>query len=213
MSNADLEEFLETAAIVDRQELDMRWEQLTLRDGDLELVAYFTPAERNNVRPDVAAYRLDRLLDLQMVPVAVARDVDGVLGSLQYAPPQAITEAERAAGAPSGGAWCPLGEQIDSMYVFDSLIYNRGRTVDRIRYRLDNMQLLLLGHDASFSTASGIPPHLDSIELQITKDWDAALRSLDEEKLTETLGDVLDRRRIRAVLSRRDDILERVAEQ
>jgi hypothetical protein len=213
MSSADLERFLETAGIVSKQDSDTRWQQVTLRESDVELNAYFTPAERANVRPDVAAYRLDRMLDLQMVPVTVAREIDGVPGSLQYAPPQVITETDRVARSLGGGAWCPLGEQFDSMYVFDSLIYNRGRTPDRIRYRLDNMQLLLVGHDVSFSTDGGRPAHLASVALQITADWADALRGLDTASLTETLGDVLDKRRIRALLTRRDAILESAAAQ
>jgi hypothetical protein len=94
------------------------------------------------------------------------------------------------------------------MYVFDSLIYNRGRTPDRIRYRLDNMQLLLVGHDVSFSTDGGRPAHLASVALQITADWEDALRGLNTASLTQTLGDVLDKRRIRALIARRDAILE-----
>jgi len=213
MSETDLERFLTTAQIVSRTDIDGRWQQLTLRRDDIELFAYFTPAERASVRPDVAAYRLDRLLGLHMVPVAVARDIDGMQGSVQYAPPQLVTETERAARSPGGGACCPLGEQFASMYVFDSLIHNRGRTPDRIRYRQDNMQLVLVGHDVTFSTDGGRPAHLASVDLQVTPDWAAALRALDESRLGELLGDVLDRRRIRALITRRDGLLEAAAAQ
>jgi hypothetical protein len=42
----------------------------------------------------------------------------------------------------------------------------------------------------------------------LTPAWRAALEALDEPTLTSALGDVLDRRRIRALLQRRDHLLE-----
>jgi hypothetical protein len=38
--------------------------------------------------------------------------------------------------------------------------------------------------------------------------WNEALASLDEDRLTDELGDVMDGRRIRALLRRRDELLE-----
>ena len=94
------------------------------------------------------------------------------------------------------------------MYAFDSLIFNEGRTPDRIRYSVENFQLILVGHDRSLGTDRGRPAHLAEIPLDLGPSWRRALSGLNEELLTEQLGDVLDRRRIRAVLQRRDALLE-----
>jgi len=181
---------------------------VTLRSGDIEIEAVFVRAARRGFIPEVAAYRLDRLLGLEMVPATVAREVNGRLGSLQFAPARVITETERQEQGAGGGAWCPLRDQFQAMYVFDSLIYNEARSPERIRYSVDNFQLILVGHDDALSTGRGRPPILRDVQLDITASWTEALASLDEDRLIETLGDVMDERRIRALLRRRDELLE-----
>jgi hypothetical protein len=203
-----LETFLLNAEVIAQTAIDKQTRQIGLRDGDLELEAVFVPAKRSSFLPDVAAYRLDRLLGLAMVPVTVARELDGELGSLQFAPSQVITEPERSAKGVGGSAWCPLSDQFPAMYIFDSLIFNEGRTPDRIRYSLDSFQLILVGHDKTLSTKRGRPAHLKQTSLDLDPAWRQALNALNENLLSEALGDVLDRRRIRALLQRRDALLE-----
>ena len=94
------------------------------------------------------------------------------------------------------------------MYVFDSLIFNEGRTPDRIRYGQESFQLILVGHDRALGTSRGRPAHLEQVSLELGPAWHQALGALNEDVLTERLGDVLDRRRIRALLQRRDALLE-----
>jgi len=206
-----LESLLAKAQVVSHTQADERRSFITLEADDIEIEAVFVAAARASFRPDVAAYRLDRLLGLDMVPVTVARDVDGDAGSLQFSPPGILTETERRAQGVGGSAWCPLRDQYQAMYVFDSLIFNEGRSPDRIRYDADNLQLVLVGHDQVLSTKRGRPPYLEQATLDVDAAWQEALMSLTEELLTEALGDVLDRRRIRALLQRRDELLEAAA--
>jgi hypothetical protein len=207
MTQEQLAGFLETAEILSDSELDGRWRAVKLKAGDLELDALFTPAPSRNRNPDLAAYRLDLTLGLDMVPVTVARTIDGSDGALQYAPPGVITEEDRQQNRGGGSAWCPLTDQFDAMYVFDSLIGNTGRTLDRVRYSADNYQLLLVGHDISFPTSGEKPEHLRSLDLTLSPAWIERLLSLSESYLEENFGDILDRRQRRALLERRDVIL------
>jgi hypothetical protein len=210
LTAAELETLLLDAEIVSEASGATRTDQVfvTLRSGDIEIEAVFVRAARGGFVPEVAAYRLDKLLDLEMVPVTVAREVNGRLGSLQFAPARVITETERQAQGGGGGAWCPLRDQFQAMYVFDSLIYNEGRTPERIRYSVDNFQLILVGHDDALSTGRGRPPVLRDVQLDINASWNEVLASLDEDRLTDAFGDVMDARRIRALLRRRDELLE-----
>jgi len=207
MSQTDLASFLESAEVVSNSPADSRWQSVKLRSGDLELDGLFTPHPSKNRKPDIAAYRLDLMLGLDMVPVTVERTIGGTAGSLQFAPPGVVTEENRQQTHGGGSAWCPLADQFEAMYVFDSLIGNTGRTLDRIRYSTDNYQLLLVGNDVSFPTTGEKPEHLRSLTLTLTPAWIERLRALTESGVAENFGDVLDRRQQRALLERRDVIL------
>jgi Calcineurin-like phosphoesterase len=207
MTTEDLEAVLARAEIRGGSAIDARGGIVTLADGELELEAWFAPVPSDDNRPAVAAYRLDRLLGLDMVPLTVSREVEGMAGTLQYWPPSAINELERRSEQLGDSAWCPLGDQLNDMYLFDALIFNEARTADRIRYSTDNFQLLLFGHERTFSTGRGRPAYLAEASIRLTQAWRTALSALDEASLTATLGDVLDRRQIRALLERRDQLL------
>jgi hypothetical protein len=208
LSAEALETVLAIAEVVSNQTFDATGSLVALVDGAVELQGLFTRAERDTVNAAVAAYGLDRLLGLDMVPVTVAREIDGVTGALQFWPEAAISETERSARQLGGSAWCPLGDQLADMYLFDALAFNQGRTVERIRYSTEDFQLLLVGHDVTFAAEEERPAHLAELPVVLTPAWRAALESLDQRTLTAALGDVLDRRRIRALLARRDHLLE-----
>ena len=93
--------------------------------------------------PEVAAYRLDRLLELEFVPVAVRRRSTGA--SARCSSTSVICRTKRNARAtrnPSN-AWCPLRDQLNAMYVFDVLAFNEGRQAASMRYLPEGGQLVL----------------------------------------------------------------------
>jgi hypothetical protein len=178
------------------------------REG-IEISGRFVPGKKNFV-PEVAAYRLDRLLDLRMVPVTVIREHKRKNGSLQFIPDGAMTETQRSSLGGGGSAWCPLTEQFEAMYVFDTLIYNEGRGFDAMLYGRDNWnswQLILTSHGKAFSTRDGAPPHLRALSLQPGNTWQQRLATLDQASLEKVFKGVLDSRRIKALLKRRDQML------
>jgi hypothetical protein len=97
------------------------------------------------------------------------------------------------------------------MYVFDTLIFNEGRTLEQIAYSTESFNLLLLGHERSFGTQRGRPAHLREATLDLTPAWQEALQALDEDRLSEALGDSLSRRQIRALVRRIEGVLEDAA--
>jgi hypothetical protein len=74
-------------------------------------------------------------------------------------------------------------------------------------YSPDHWQLMLINHEISFSTNKDRPAYLNNIELNIGQQWRSALLKLDDEKLRSNLGNVLGKRRLTALIKRRDDLI------
>lgn len=204
---AEIESILEEGEVVSRAD-DSGRDIITVSDEANTLEAVFTKRAAKNFYPEVAAYRLDKLLNLEMVPVTVRRELDGVDGSLQFNPKNWINEFTRQEAGRGGSAWCPLTEQWNAMFVFDVLTHNEGRNGKSILYDLDFWQLMLVGHDDAFSTRKGVPANLKSVPYEVSQGWKNALSALTEEKLQHKLGDVLDRKRVRALLARGEALVE-----
>ncbi len=215
LSAERMEELLRTGEIVSIQKNRQKLTQpkpavlVTVTDGENTVDAVFSKRRNKGVYPSVAAYRLDRLLNLEMVPVTVIREVNGAAGSLQFLPAGLVPEADRAARGDGGGARCSLRDQWPAMAVFDTLIYNEGRSSHRILYDPKTWRLILSEHFRSFAASRGRPPHLKYEELIVHAGWQKALKSLSNERLSEELGDVLDKRRLKALFGRRDELLKR----
>jgi hypothetical protein len=208
MSAGEIEKFLSVGNVVARVDDELGRDLVTLSDGQRQLTAVFARRSGRNFYPEVAAYRLDRLLKLDMVPVTVLRELDGVEGSLQFNPDDWIDEAGRQQESRGGSAWCPLPEQWNAMSVFDALTYNEGRTARNILYNLDWWQLMLVGHDRAFSTRKGLPASLKTARFDVGNRWKEVISALDEAALQNELGDVLDQKRIAALLARGAELVE-----
>jgi hypothetical protein len=204
----ELAHILSNSKITGYSPVGAPWKMVQIESGDGIVFAYFneiTPEDENV--PELAAYRLDRLLGLGMVPVTVRREVDGRWGTLQFVPAATMTERERVATGAGWGAGCSVQRQMAAMYVFDSLVLNNERTLSSMSYSPDDWLLMLVDHDKSFSTGTGRPAYLDGVELAIGDQWREAMLALDDEVLRTELGDVLDEERLAALGKRRDALV------
>ena len=206
---ADLERLLAHGEIVSQRtdELGRTFVEVAAESGTV--AAMFTENPRaKGFSPELAAYRLDRAIGLDMVPVTVARELHGKQGTLQFRAKGASDEASRMLVNRGGSAWCALPQQWAAMYVFDALVYNPGRSPEQMLYSPDNWQLMLVGHDKVFSSKRGRPKYLQNTQLQVGESWRRALAALDDNLLAEQFSDVLDQRRIKALGRRRDELLK-----
>ena len=117
-------------------------------------------------------------------------------------PPQA-----KPAKMPSGG-WCELPPQFQLSYAFDALIDNRGRTFDRYMYDADTAMMFLTGHAAAFGTGTAVPKALDAALAKTGPEMQLRLRRLDAANVKAAIGEYVDEREIKALLARRDRILQ-----
>lgn len=207
MSPEKLQRLLEEGELLSKQQDALDRTIVKVSDGRNTVSAIFTKRRARNFYPDVAAYRLDRLLELDMVPVTVVRDVNGVDGSLQFLAEKLSDEMQRSASGQGGGASCALPEQWGAMYVFDVLIYNEGRSQQRMLYDRADWRLMLSEHDRAFANKNGRPKHLKGVSLEVSDGWMQALGRLTDETLAQNIGDVLDKRRLKALGARRDELL------
>jgi len=204
---ADIEHLLASGNIVSTRKDDSGRQLVTVSNGLRGVEAVFAKQSARGFYPEVAAYRLDRLLELDMVPVTALRMIDGEAGSLQFLPYGSIDEQQRAAKGRGSSANCPMADQWDAMFVFDALIYNEGRYAKTIRYSPDNWQLLLVGHNKAFVSRKGRPKFLQGKELNLTNAWKDALTALTDDALADQFSDVLDKKRLRSLGTRRNELL------
>jgi hypothetical protein len=213
--------------------------QVTLEQKTVNAVFEVAPDEV--VEREVAAYELDRLLGLGLVPATVARSHDGKDGVLQGRPAGYVSEKDRqnarngareglvcqtisdvpqavparrpvpadgrATRMPSGG-WCNVSAQVQVAYAFDALMGNRGRTLDRFLFDTDTSNLFLSGHALAFPHLSQLSEERQQLLAKTGPEMQSRLAALDKATLEGALGRYLNADQIRAILARRDKIIE-----
>jgi hypothetical protein len=184
---------------------------VTVEKEGRQVPAVFIATSDEVVRKEIAAYKVDRLLELGLVPATVPREVQGQRGALQARPAKVVSQAQVDAQKLRGGGWCALPPQFELMYAFDGLVGNEGRTADRILYDASEWMLLLTGHDKGLHTGKALPPHLQARPPQPGPEMRRRLQALEAAKLEAALGDLVPERAIKAMLDRRDQMLKPAA--
>jgi hypothetical protein len=146
-------------------------------------------------KSEIAAYELDKLLGMDMVPPTVEKRVDGEPGAaiLWVKPVRGWKEVENL---PKPEKW---NRQAVRMKMFDNLICNIDRNAGNLIVDPD-WNLYLIDHSRAFITDKKLPFTMVRIDQEL---WERML-ALDEPGLTTALGSWLDRGSIRAMLRRRD---------
>lgn len=219
-----LEQWLAQAEILNIEDLDTgitEPRRVLLRKDGVELRAVFkylstdfgisdrTRAlnEADRFEYELAAYRLDRLLGLDLVPVTVPRTINGRRGVLQFWIDGSINLRQMLAQQSQPTGWCAAEPQYNLMNVFDVLIHNTDRTQENALFTRDWM-LALIDHTRAFALHQKNPVLLYRAELRVPPALAARLERLDRETLETALGAYLRQRQIAALLKRRDLLLD-----
>jgi len=225
------EEFLEKAEVVGKKQLTgseavtSPW-VLTLKLGDVTHRGLWKNAQGRmggfweGWNYEIAAYRLDKLFGLGMVPPTVERRLDGTRGSCQYWVDDCISikdkEAKRLKTPPIKVFGWNRATYLQRF--FDNLIANEDRHKNQILITPD-WRMILIDHSRSFRTSgrftksllySAKSPEGPMLMSELPRAVVEKLKALDFAAVRAAVGEYLSDEEIRAVLVRRGLILEEI---
>ncbi len=185
--------------------------RVTLKHDGTVFYAIYKPLKRGRQRgywesyqAEVAAYALDKMLRLDMVPPTVVRRVNGNLGSLQLWVEGCDTYKRLQPKVPQTPqfSW-----QISRMKMFDNLIYNEDRNAGN--FLLDEAwNVILIDHSRAFLDRKKLMKEETKLPSQYDRKLVEQLKSLSLDQLELELEDLLVGGQIKSILVRRDQILE-----
>lgn len=164
--------------------------------------------ESDRYQYDVAAYRVDRMIDLQMVPVTMLREVEGEEGAVSAWIPNAINERDRLEKEIPFEGYCQKDEQYRLRFLFDVLIFNEDRNLTNILWNREDFMLLFIDHSLAFRSSDRRPKQYRKVDLRLSDLFRKKLASLSEAELQAALRPYLHPRQIEAILERRDRIFK-----
>jgi hypothetical protein len=202
----EVEEYLKTAECVGME--DLAWspgaKRCVLRPGGpvarmiwkplmLDVYRGFRESQKNNI----AAYELDKLLKLDMIPPVVERDLQGYKGAATFWV-EKVTDMRD--GASPGELEQPRWErQVARMRMFDNLIGNKDRNQANI-LRDAAWNMILLDHSRAFGSGVELLHSLDPVDQEF---W-ARIEKMTRQQLETSLHRWLEDKEIAAILERRE---------
>jgi hypothetical protein len=225
------EEFLATAAIVGQEQLSgpdavtNPW-KLTLQKDGIKRQALWKNAQGmmngflEGWTYEVAAYRLDKFLGLNMVPPTVERRFKGDRGSCQLwiedvTSLRELEKEKERVPADGIGAW---DRAIYLERAFDNLIANQDRNQGEFLITRD-WRVILIDHSRAFRTSKRFTTSLIFSEKspggpQLMKELPRAfvekLKALDHGMIRAAVGEYLTDKEIQAMLTRKPLILQEI---
>ncbi len=163
---------------------------------------------RDSYKYEIAAYELDKLLGLGLVPPTVERTIDGKTGSLQLWVEGAFTEHQRRKQKlfpKDGWRW---GAQMYKVNLLNQLIYDTDTKNARNILFDPDFRVYAIDNSRSFRLYKQLPA---AEELRrFSRSAIDKLRELDRERAESRLGRWLQDSEMSALLKRCDLVLERV---
>jgi hypothetical protein len=233
------ENFLLTAEILKSEPIGegvtIPW-KIYLKKGDIEKkAAWKGTTEPQNWKFEIAAYRLDKLLSLAMLPPAVEREFQGRKGALILWADSKINLLklmDKNAEAKKAGKPEEPSKEFEEIVnrgkyitrIWDCLIANEDRTQENILYTED-WRTILIDHSFAFRSEGEFAERLvfgrngikkyesgDPILIKMAPRWLVAkIQALDFESIRQAVGPYLTRSEINAVLSRKKILLDEIA--
>jgi hypothetical protein len=156
-------------------------------------------------RYNVAAYRLDRLLELGMIPPSVERSYNGKPGSFTWWVDDVLMDEgarlKKKIEAPDAKRW---NEQMWHVRLFDQLIYNVDRNLGNLVIDKD-WTIWMIDHTRAFRLFGSpkTPGNISLVDRRVIE----RLKALDRPTLDEAIKHYLTQPEMKALLERRDALV------
>ena len=226
-SDAEIEEFLLKADVVKTKGTSKGVTgslQATLNDGKMTHDAHIQFIDESkrefqtgkgtefNFRDswtfNVAGYKLDRLIGMNMVPVSVSRRYQSKPSAFTWwVDDVAMDEGDRLKNKIAPPEPISWNHQMQMVRLFDQLIYNMDRNVGNLVIT-KSWRVWAIDHTRAFRTHETLksPESVSRCDRQVFE----KLKALDKDSLKREMGSVLDEWQIRSLLARRDLIVKRI---
>jgi hypothetical protein len=202
----EIEEYLRTAECVrvERFGPDKPGARCTLRPGGpvVRMVWRSLPPGvyrgfRESYKAEIAAYEVDKLLQLDMVPPSVERQLEGSTGAAQlWVENVSSFKADASPGESNRAEW---ENQLVRMAMFDNLIGERDRNLGNTLHDAE-WNLILLDHSRAFGDGNELLGKMNRIDQRF---W-SKIESLTSNQLNAALRAWLADNEIKAILDRRE---------
>jgi len=230
---AQWEEFLKTAEIIDSQKIPegvTKPIRIYLKKGEVETKGVWKNPQGiqqgflEGWQYEIAAYRMDKLLGLNMIPPTVEREFKGKRGSLQLWVEHQyslLDIMEQKIPLPTSK---PIRDNLNKMKyltrAFDCLIANDDRTQQNILYTKD-WRMILIDHSRSFRSSQKYTENLvygkngikgAKLFRILPRSFVEKIKALDFDSIKKAVGPYLKDKEIKAILTRKDLLLKEIEE-
>ncbi len=225
------EEFLKAADIVQSEEIGegvTKPFRLYLKMGDMKATGIWKNPKGmkggylEGWRYEIAAYEMDKLLDLNLIPPTVEKEFKGKKGSLQLwveSEYSLLDIMEQKISFPP-----EYRDHINKMkYItraFDSLIANEDRTQQNILYTKD-WRMILIDHSRSFRSSNKFTKQLmfgkngiqgPKLMRCLPRAFVEKIKMLDFKSIKNAVGPYLKDKEIKAILARKKLLLNEISQ-
>ncbi|MEM7218172.1 MAG: metallophosphoesterase [Pseudomonadota bacterium] len=168
--------------------------------------ARFVATGERAARRATALWRLDRLLGVALTPLTITYRLNGKSGYLYLVHGKWMPETRRAERGLSRPNHCTSSGGYAVLAAFDALTRSKPRRGEFLSYNTRNWRIRVTEQHETFGTQRKVLDYGDDARLPLA--LRKRLQQLDAETLQQRLGDWLPERELRALLSRRDKLLE-----
>ncbi len=215
----ETEDFLLTAEVISiEKNLELGrtnfWKVL-LADGETELNAMFKHVNRpwpsllpDSYKYEIAAYKINKILELHLVPPVVERTINGQTGSLQLMIENILTDRDRRIQNIEPKKPGEFKNDLDTVTIFEILVNDQCNDSEDILIQKDDWKVWRVDFSEAFSPSSDISlkcPIKRCPRILYTR-----LLELDESELKKMLDSYLNEREIDALLDRNHSIIKTI---